>query len=573
MARIRKVEISNFRCIQSFVWFPSPGINCLIGPGDSGKSTILDALDLCLGARRSLQFTDADFHNLNVDQPITITLTIGALDEALKNIESYGLVLRGLNVATGDIEDEPEKDLETVLCLQLTVASDLEPVWALVSDRAIAQNASRNLTWKDRLSLAPTRIGALAESNLGWRRGSVLNRLTDEKADASAALAKAARDARTAFGTDAEKQLGETLKLVGDAARELGINIGANARALLDAHSVTFGGGTISLHDEDGVPLRGLGIGSTRLLIAGLQRKASKTSSMLLVDELEHGLEPHRIIRFLGSLGAKETPPPLQVFVTTHSPVALRELSGAQLFVVREAVTGHTASCIGIDDDVQGTIRLYPEAFLATSVMVCEGASEVGLVRGLDQYFTAQKATSILACGVSLVDGKGVTKLLKLAKDFMGLGYRVSILRDDDVGPDAAEEAAFKAACGTVMMWRDRRALEDELFASLPASAVGLMVEKAAALHGEALVDAHIKAKSVKTCDLARARAEVSAGEVSLEMRMALGKASRTKETPWFKNVTAMEAVACEIVGPHLAHADEGFRTVVEAAFSWARHA
>ena len=50
MARIRKVEIENFRSIKKFQWFPSNGLNCLIGAGDSGKSTILDAIDWCLGA-------------------------------------------------------------------------------------------------------------------------------------------------------------------------------------------------------------------------------------------------------------------------------------------------------------------------------------------------------------------------------------------------------------------------------------------------------------------------------------------------------------------------------------------
>ena len=49
-------------------------------------------------------------------------------------------------------------------------------------------------------------------------------------------------------------------------AKELGISIGDNIKAMLDAHSVSFTGGTISLHDEEGIPLRGLGIGSTRLL-------------------------------------------------------------------------------------------------------------------------------------------------------------------------------------------------------------------------------------------------------------------------------------------------------------------
>ena len=232
-------------------------------------------------------------------QAIRICLTIGELSDALKNFETYGLFLRGSDPATGKVEDEPEKELETVLSLTLTVQSDLDPAWTLISDRATAQSVTRNLTWADRVELSPTRIGALAESNLGWRRGSVLNRLTDEKADASAAIVKAARDARDTFGDGAAPQLVETLRIVGEVAKDLGIDVGEKVRAPLDAHAATFAGGTVSLHNQHGVPLRGLGIGSTRLLIAGLQQKAAAQSSVVLVDELEHGLEPHRIIRFL----------------------------------------------------------------------------------------------------------------------------------------------------------------------------------------------------------------------------------------------------------------------------------
>jgi putative ATP-dependent endonuclease of OLD family len=105
MPRIRKIEVVNFRALKEFAWFPSPGINCLIGPGDSGKSTILDAIDLCLGARRTAQFTDADFNNLDVDTPIAISLTIGELDDPLKNMDAYGMFLRGFNAETSEIED------------------------------------------------------------------------------------------------------------------------------------------------------------------------------------------------------------------------------------------------------------------------------------------------------------------------------------------------------------------------------------------------------------------------------------------------------------------------------------
>ncbi len=57
MPLIRQVRIERFRGIQSLVWAPGPGINGLIGPGDSGKSTILDAIDLLLSARRTSTFT------------------------------------------------------------------------------------------------------------------------------------------------------------------------------------------------------------------------------------------------------------------------------------------------------------------------------------------------------------------------------------------------------------------------------------------------------------------------------------------------------------------------------------
>ncbi len=138
MAVIRKIEIANFRCLKKFIWQPSPGINCLIGPGDSGKSSILDAIDYCLGARRNLLIADTDFHLLDVNNPINITIALGKLDDALKSIDAYGLYLKGFDSESGDIVEEPEAGLETVLTLEMTVAADLEPQWKLVSERAAA---------------------------------------------------------------------------------------------------------------------------------------------------------------------------------------------------------------------------------------------------------------------------------------------------------------------------------------------------------------------------------------------------------------------------------------------------
>ncbi len=71
---IRHIEIRNFRGLRELSWFPKPGVNCLIGPGDSGKSTILDAIDLAVGARRQYVFSDSDFHLHDTSEDIGLFL-------------------------------------------------------------------------------------------------------------------------------------------------------------------------------------------------------------------------------------------------------------------------------------------------------------------------------------------------------------------------------------------------------------------------------------------------------------------------------------------------------------------
>lgn len=573
MTKIRKIEINNFRGIQRLVWCPSPGINCLIGPGDSGKSTVLDAIDLCLGARRNVQISDADFFRLDITTPFSITLTLGDLDDSMRTLESFGAFLRGYHAATGVVEDEPTVGAEVVLCLNLTVASDLEPSWNLISDRAAQLGLVKSLAWKDRLALAPTRIGAFADYNLGWQRGSVLNRISEERADASAALVKAARDARGTFGDQAEHQLGEALGIVATTAQELGVHIGAKARALLDSHSVSFGGGTISLHNEDGIPLRSLGVGSTRLLVAGLQRKAASQASIVLSDELEYGLEPHRIARFLGSLGAKEAAP-LQVFLTTHSPVALRELSGDQLFVLRSSLHGHEAQVVGTHNDIQSTIRLYPDAFLAGSVIVCEGASEIGLLRGLDLYRIEQGGLSLAAQGVAMVDcgGGEPDRPYTRAVAFQSLGYRVLVVRDDDKQPTPAIEQAFLQNGGTVVAYRAGRALEDELFGSLTPEACQKLITYAHELHGDLILE-HLRTVSNNTLTFQAVWNEIqNTKALSVPSRTLLGQAARIRKAGWFKSISWMEDVARTIVAPDLPRCDPGFNALMSQVSGWASH-
>lgn len=571
MARIRRLEIRNFRSIQLLDWHPSAGINCLVGPGDGGKSTILDAIDLCLGARRSAPFGDTDFFQLDVTQPIVISVTLGDLPDELKNLESHAEFLRGYDPVTVRVEDEPHAQFETVLTLRLKVTSDLEPSWTLFSDRAEQQGLERTLAWKHRTELAPARIGSYANTNLSWTRGSVLNRLTDEQPNLGAELARAAREARANFGTQAGAQLAATLQRVTETANFLGVPVGTSAQALLDAHSVSIGDGAIALHNAAGVPLRSLGTGSSRLLIAGLQRMTAGTATIALVDEVEYGLEPHRLICLLDSLGAKDPVSPLQVFMTSHSPVAVRELSGNQVCIVRSHTGQHYVLKLGVADDVQSTLRADPEAFLAKSVLVCEGASEVGLARGLDQFWVGQSRPSFPALGGAYVDvgGGNPDRCFTRGTALLRLGYRVLVFVDADKAPTPDVVAAYQSLGGQILTWRPGRALEDELFRSLGDDTIDALLGKAIEVVGRDLVEAHIVSKSNGQRTLDAVELDRLLDGYSNATKELLGTASRIRGAGWFKSLSTYEDIALNIVGPNLATAEAGFGAIVEQLRAW----
>ena len=44
------------------------------------------------------QFTDADFHQLNIEEPIRVSVTFGELDDSLKNLDACGKERDGLTV-------------------------------------------------------------------------------------------------------------------------------------------------------------------------------------------------------------------------------------------------------------------------------------------------------------------------------------------------------------------------------------------------------------------------------------------------------------------------------------------
>jgi hypothetical protein len=276
-------------------------------------------------------------------------------------------------------------------------------------------------------------------------------------------------------------------------------------------------------------------------------------------------------MRFLDSLGAKDAAAPLQVFMTTHSPVALRELSGSQLFVVRSGPERHSVMTAGQTNEVQSTLRADPEAFLAKSIIVCEGASEVGFARGLDQWWVSLGATSFLAHGGAYVNAGGGTPDNSLIRGaaLRNLGYRVLVFVDADKPSTAGLAEAFLTAGGQNLTWRPGLTLEDEIFRHLSDQALDALLAKAEAIVGAELMNEHIQTRSQGRVTLSDIQVERLVDGYSPAKRELLGTASRIRNSGWFKSLTTYQEVAKDIVGPSLQNADAGFMAVTNQLWTF----
>jgi putative ATP-dependent endonuclease of the OLD family len=550
--RIVYVEIDNFRGIQKLRWAPSAKVNCLIGPGDSTKTTILDAIELALNPRSYSFADDSDFYDLDYDQPINIVVTVGGLPAEFSSDDRYGMHLRGWNEEASKIEDEPAAGLQNVLSLRVTVDKTHEARWSLHNDRIVADGDSDPpaLRYKDARDLATTRLGPYAERHLGWSR--------DTADSLGGQLADANRAARAAFTKGNPEVFKETAERAEKLSKHFSVPIREKYAAELDVQGVNITAGGISLHDGK-LPLRRLGTGSSRLIVSALQHDAGG-SHVALIDELEHGLEPHRIARLLKYLSAPPAEagnsPPSQIFITTHSPVVIRELTAAEISAVR-SVGGLTEvrSIVATAKDrhtAQRHLRASPDAFLARKIAVCEGRTEQGLARGLDVYWSSKcKLESFAFQGAIAIDGNGNGSAPILADHLINLGYDVFLLLDSDVKVDDKVLEALKVKGVRVYEWTGGCSTEERIFLDVPWTVAGALVAFAA----ECVTADSVKAQINKVCK-AQSLPELTALNLptvldSVAFRSALGKAAKNEDRPWFKDITRGERLA-EILGPSL---------------------
>lgn len=565
MAKLELLKISHFRGIESFEQHFESGITCIIGRGDSGKSTILDAIAYLFAQSWSIRLNDSDFYNCDTDTPIMIEGTVSGVPEEM--LKKYDKHLRGLlsdGRIVDDMESEEAQVAVTVLTIRLSVGKDLEPTWAVVSSHGEEPTAIKAI---DRGKLNVYAVSDYTDRHFSMNKGNPLYSLYKQLngsavEDAENAVLDVVREAKSAFDEAVGDSFNEVITKVKSKAAELGITLN-DIKAMLDHRDIAINENKVSIH-EDGIPFRLKGKGSKRLLSLAIQLTLTDPSGIILIDEIEQGLEPDRVMHLVNVL-SKETQ--RQIIITTHSNSVMVELPCTALFIMRKGAGG----LLHVEGELQGCIRKIPEAFFAAKVLVCEGATEVGFCKSLDAKREKDGKPSAACSGVFIADGTG-NNLKSYVQAFRALGYPTALLCDSDTDDINNKKPHFREIGVEIIDCEEGLAIEDQVFKNVSWNTVKDLIHLAIKKMAEKKTEEEA-AQSVYDCTNSFMETPIPSIEGWYDqdrpaLRQALGATAQKENMAWFKRQTYGEMMG-DVIMAHYDELADGCRLKEEIDKIW----
>lgn len=577
--RIVSLEVRNFRGIlQCKVVFPKKRVLCFVGAGDSTKSTLLEAIRWNLLPSWATNISDSDFHKCNTEKSIIITGTYTEVSDTLLSEEKFGFHLRSCKAilnhsynADDDFcwDDEPHDGDDVCITVQLTIDASLEPKWEVICNRLEPKTISVN----DRRLLLSSYIDNDFNRDFAWGRSSILHRYTDGANELRSAYTTAFREVakNVEFRT-----LDEVSRTVIDAGKQYGVPLdgGVTNQLVMKSNGIST---AVELYDNQ-TPLSLFGLGSRRLMSIGLNVNAADGASLILIDEVETGLEPHRVCNLIGELRRSHTDAG-QVLMTTHSSCAIAELSADDLLMVnsREGIT--TVHSVGTEaiKGTQGFIRGNPESLLAKRLIICEGKTEVGLLRALDTYLMVSKRYHLSYHCVSPIDGNGGDRAIKLAKHLHGCGYEVSILMDSDVESDNKRKDELRSLEIQVFDWDEGNSIEEQIFGDVDIAMAEVILSLVVDENNIAEIQKKLNT-DYDVCFIEHGALKLK-GDISSQQKRYIGTTAKsakpgksTNETSWFKRIDHGEDLGTIIFSAYeKIAADSTLRKTLNAIIEWVK--
>jgi putative ATP-dependent endonuclease of OLD family len=421
---IYQLTIERFRGIAALSWKPGRGVNVILGGGDVGKTSILDAIGLLLSPTNPTTVPDTDYFARDVEAGFLIEAVFslagaGAINYQIK--PSWPWKWNGSEAVVPTIDGD-ETVGEPVYRLRVRGTEDLELAYEIVQPDGNVDVFSVIL----RRAIGLVRLSGDDRNDRDLRlvQGSALDRLLADKNYRSRLASELAKTDVKNELTDSAKDVLKALDLVFqqrslpgklDLAITGGQGLSITALIGLTANR------TASDRDDVQLPLASWGAGTRRIATLAIAEQNQGEAPITLVDEIERGLEPYRQRSLMNQLQEGRS----QVFVTTHSLPAISAASKAAIWYVDQGgIIGSLEA-----DKIAVHRKNDPETFLARLAIVAEGVTELGFVTTL---LERALGSSLQQYGIHVSEGGGHETTLILLEALSKGGLRFGGFADNE---------------------------------------------------------------------------------------------------------------------------------------------
>lgn len=544
---IRRLTIERFRGIEKLVWNPEPGVNVILGGGDVGKTTILDAIALLLNPTNTMVLSDADYWRREVENGFCI--------EAVMSLpETCGINQQTKNAWPW--EWDGEKPQQPKVREEPTAESAAQPVYRLrvrgSTDFDLAYEVLQPDGTADHLAVAVRRkIGLVRLSgddrndrDLRLIQGSALDRLLSDKTLRSRLGQKLSEsDVENELKEQGKSSLVSLDEVFKQLALPTGLGLGLTGGQGLSLNALI---GLTATKDKVKLPLASWGAGTRRLASLKIASAHQGENTITLVDEVERGFEPYRQRVLMAQLREGGS----QVFLTTHSEAVLRGASNATLWYVDGRGT------IGrLPATVASHLKRDPETFLARIAIIAEGLTEVGFV---DSLLQRAIGNDLLDRGIWITDGSGDDHTLQLLEGLIGSGLQFGGFADDE-GKAPDRWAAVQEKLGRLLFRWPAGCLEENIIKLVPANRLEEFIKDPEGDSGDRLrtlaerlgiEEKEFSSIKSKAADLPKLIIEAATGVIPEEKKDAKKgdkKALKKHAEKWFKSVEGGRELAAKV--------------------------
>ena len=451
--QIRILTIERFRGIESLSWKPTAGLNIILGGGDVGKTTILDALALLLHPRNTYPLSGADYWQRKVESEFVI--------EAVISLKGVAVISQASEMnwpwqwdgdqAVLPPQDNPDdadkkESGDPVHRLRVRGTMELETAYEVVQPNLTVTSFSVGL----RRAIGLIRLAGDDRNDRDLRlvQGSALDRLLQDRGlRARLGYELSEEDVKSVLNDESKIILSELENTFKDKTLPSDLGLGITGGPGLSINALV---GLSAKKDDVSLPLSNWGSGTRRLAALAIAGALQDEHPITVVDEIEKGLEPYRQRKLVESLKAGGA----QVFLTTHSASVLSAaLDPGVWYLDTQGELGTLAS-----SKVGRHLKSDPETFLSRIAVVCEGATELGFA----DVMLTKGVGDLLAQGVHLTDGGGHVYALQLLEGLAEGGLTFAGMVDTE-GQFPGRWANLKQKLGNLLVQWPNGCLEEHV--------------------------------------------------------------------------------------------------------------